>query len=292
MSSQVNFKSGIYSADKFKTGSVAGSLAHDKGTIYVAAVNTGLKDKAFMFYDDGTEFLNIVPRMLDQEHGGTNADLSDVVANSVIIQGNNGQFSAVPAATGAFYAAAVNGVTQTPTFGTLPVAYGGTGATTLTSKGLLIGNGTSAISSIGKGSNKQIVGSNGTTPGWYTPALSISTSATASTLKLTLVAEMTAALPIASDTSAGLVTAGTSTQVFGGPKEFKGNVTFDGTVYTTTGKDAYYNSSSDHQEGDMQIAGGITLGTNLRVDGTQIQLNRKGKIEYDTAKSCFNFIFM
>lgn len=289
MSSQVNFKSGIYSADKFKTGSVAGSLAHDKGTIYVAAVNTGLKDKAFIFYDDGTEFLNIVPRMLDQEHGGTNADLSDVAANSVIIQGSSGQFSAVEPGIGALHITSSNG---TPAFGILPVSCGGTGAATLTAKGLLIGNGTSAISSIGKGSNKQIVGSNGTTPGWYTPSLSISTTATASTLKLKLVAEMTANLPIASESSAGLVTAGTSTQMFGGPKEFKGNVTFDGTVYTTTGKDAYYNSSSDHQEGDMQIAGGITLGTNLRVDGTQIQLNRKGKIEYDTDKSCFNFIFM
>lgn len=289
MSSQVNFKSGIYSADKFKTGSVAGSLAHDKGTIYVAAVNTGLKDKAFMFYDDGTEFLNIVPRMLDQEHGGTNADLSDVAANSVIIQGSSGQFSAVEPGIGALHITSSNG---TPAFGTLPVSCGGTGATTLTSKGLLIGNGTSAVSSIGKGSNKQIVGSNGTTPGWYTPSLSILTTATSSTLKLKLVAEMTADLPIASESSAGLVTAGTTTQMFGGPKEFKGNVTFGGTVYTTTGKDAYYNSSSDHQEGDMQIAGGITLGTNLRVDGTQIQLNRKGKIEYDIDKSCFNFIFM
>jgi hypothetical protein len=142
----------------------------------------------------------------------------------------------------------------------LPVAYGGTGATSFTTNAILLGNGTNAIKTLGAGSNKTILGSNGTTPGWYTPSFTISTTATASTLKLNLVSEMTVNLPIASKDSAGLVTAGTAIQTFGGPKAFNGAVTFNASVSTQLNKDAYYNSSSDYSNGDIMTAGGITVG--------------------------------
>lgn len=64
-------------------------------------------------------------------------------ANAIATYSNTtGTFSTKATASGAAYATAVNGAL---TFGTLPVAQGGTGATSFTSGAALIGNGTSAI---------------------------------------------------------------------------------------------------------------------------------------------------
>ena len=52
---------------------------------------------------------------------------------------------------GAFYAEA-GATPQTPEFGTLPVAYGGTGAQSFTANQLLVGNGTSTVATIGAAS--------------------------------------------------------------------------------------------------------------------------------------------
>jgi len=52
--------------------------------------------------------------------------------------------------------------------GTLSVAKGGTGATSLTADGILYGNGTSAIQATAEGNNNQILYSNNGTPAWTT----------------------------------------------------------------------------------------------------------------------------
>jgi hypothetical protein len=54
--------------------------------------------------------------------------------------------------------------------GTLPVANGGTGLTTLTANNVLLGNGTSAVQAVAPGSNGNILTSNGTTWVSSTPA--------------------------------------------------------------------------------------------------------------------------
>jgi hypothetical protein len=54
--------------------------------------------------------------------------------------------------------------------GTLPVANGGTGAATLTSNNVLLGNGTSALQVVAPGSNGNVLTSNGTTWTSATPA--------------------------------------------------------------------------------------------------------------------------
>lgn len=53
--------------------------------------------------------------------------------------------------------------------GTLPVANGGTGATTLTANNVLLGNGTSAVQAVAPGSSGNVLTSNGTT--WTSAAL-------------------------------------------------------------------------------------------------------------------------
>lgn len=56
---------------------------------------------------------------------------------------------------------------------TISVAKGGTGATTLTANGLLIGNGTSAVTALAPGTNGNILSSNGTTWVSSTPSITL-----------------------------------------------------------------------------------------------------------------------
>lgn len=95
--------------------------------------------------------------------------------------------------------------------GTLAVANGGTGATTLTAKNLVVGNGTSAVTFIAPGSSGTVLTSNGTdwvaqAPGGGLPDVDIVTGTTQTAVKgkhyiLTNVAATTVTLP--SSPSAG-----------------------------------------------------------------------------------------
>jgi hypothetical protein len=60
-------------------------------------------------------------------------------------------------------------VLTTDVTGTLPVANGGTGATTLTSNNVILGNGTSAVQFVAPGTSGNVLSSNGTT--WTSAAL-------------------------------------------------------------------------------------------------------------------------
>jgi hypothetical protein len=57
-------------------------------------------------------------------------------------------------------------------YGLLPVANGGTGATTLTANNVLLGNGTSAVQVVAPGTNGNVLTSNGTTWASTAPAAS------------------------------------------------------------------------------------------------------------------------
>ena len=101
--------------------------------------------------------------------------------------------------------------------GTLNVANGGTGVATLSTGAVLVGNGTSAISSIAPGSNGQVLTSNGSS--WSSSAL-----------------------PTASATVSGVVTTGS--QNFAGAKTFDtGIVSPNGYNFTSTGNSIYWTGS-------------------------------------------------
>ena len=87
------------------------------------------------------------------------AKLPDVATGNVLISGG----------VGAAPSYGKVGLT-THVSGTLPVASGGTGATTLTSNAVLIGAGTSAVTSIAPGTSGNVLTSNGTT--WVSTAAS------------------------------------------------------------------------------------------------------------------------
>ena len=73
---------------------------------------------------EGGAFSTIVPA----SKGGTGHDFSSIPANAIIRNsGDNTQLWYTPTASGALYATAANGAVK---FGTLPIAQGGTGATT------------------------------------------------------------------------------------------------------------------------------------------------------------------
>ena len=98
--------------------------------------------------------------------------------------------------------------------GTLNVANGGTGQATLSTGAVLVGNGTSAISSIAPGASGQVLTSNGTS--WSSSAL-----------------------PTASATVSGVVSTGT--QTFAGTKTFQtGIVSPNGYNFTSTGNSIFW----------------------------------------------------
>lgn len=85
-----------------------------------------------------------------------------------------------------------------------PVAEGGTGATTLTAHGVLLGEGTSAITPTAVGTNGQVlVGSSAADPGWVTPTAGtgLSVTANASTHSYALSTPVTVANGGTGDTS-------------------------------------------------------------------------------------------
>lgn len=72
-------------------------------------------------------YLNSLYGTLSALKGGTGTDLSEAAANAVVCKASSGQnLATVSTANGAFYATGAN---ATPNFGTLPIAQGGTGAT-------------------------------------------------------------------------------------------------------------------------------------------------------------------
>lgn len=291
MATPMNFKLGEYTAGKFDNSN-SQHLPHVKGTVYLA---TNDLFSAHLIYDDGTNFLDIMPRMIGYHNGGVGSDLTAAPPNATFIQGSaQNTMSWVASTKGAYYATSTNG---TPQFGTLPVGYGGTGATTLTSGGVLYGKGTSAIKATAKGATSAIlVGGNGT-PKFVTPTVSWAAGTDVGpTFTLGINGEnYSAVIPSASPETAGVVT--TVAQTFGGRKTFNDGITVNGSAIFNAGFsivggiDAYYNSSSDQSTGSLNVTGGITSSMNMRVDGGTIQFKKAGKIQYDDAKECFNFIF-
>ena len=87
-------------------------------------VNTALAGKSDTSHG---HYLNSLYGTLSALKGGTGTDLSEAAANAVVCKASSGQtLATVSTANGAFYATGAN---ATPEFGTLPIAEGGTGAT-------------------------------------------------------------------------------------------------------------------------------------------------------------------
>lgn len=292
---QLHFKLGKYTAGKFDNTD-SQHLIHKEGVIYLA---TNDLFSAHLIYDDGKNFLDIIPRMLGYHNGGVGTDLTAAPPNATFIQGfAKNKMSWVASANGAYYS---TGTDATPIFGTLPVGCGGTGATTFTSGGVLyaqVTKDTKVIKATDKGDTSALLVGGDGTPKFVTPSVSwVAGTDKGPTFRLGINGtNYDAVIPSASATAAGIVT--NSTQTFGGQKTFNDGITvngsaiFNGGFSIVAGSDAYYNSSNDQSTGSLSVTGGITSTMNMRVDGGTIQFKKAGKIQYDDTKECFNFVFM
>jgi hypothetical protein len=84
--------------------------------------------------------------VLPYARGGTGKALGDVPNYAIMRNAGDGDYMwYLATGNGALYATAANG---SPTFGTLPVAQGGTGKTTHTANAVLTGNGTGALKNV------------------------------------------------------------------------------------------------------------------------------------------------
>ena len=116
---------------------------------------------------------------------------------------------------------------------TIDVAHGGTGVATITSNGIMIGKGTSAVATIAPVAAGSILVSNGinAAPKYAAPSLTwgAGNTTTAPTVSFNLNSQSTSVtIPFASSSATGLVN--TTTQTFAGAKTFSGAVTASNTL--------------------------------------------------------------
>lgn len=90
--------------------------------------------------------------------------------------------------------------------------------------------------------------------------------------------------PLASLTTAGLMTAGDQT--------IGGNKTFDSEVTTFISERTDMAAKSDGNDAGLVCVGSALFGSNMRIDGTWLTINQTAKIECDSDKPCINFIFI
>lgn len=105
-------------------------------------------------------------------NGGTNATATPTAGAVAYGTGTAYAFNTV----GSLGQPLLSGGAGVPTFGTLGVAAGGTGATTLTANNVILGNGTSAVQFVAPGTNGNVLTSNGTT--WVSSAAGASLTGT------------------------------------------------------------------------------------------------------------------
>ena len=152
----------------------------------------------------------------------SSASLSGGVAGAIPYQSGVGVTGYTAAgSSGQFLTSAGTGAPPTWT-SIIPVTSGGTGAATLTSNAILLGNGTGAVQTVAPGTTGNVLVSNGTT--WVSQAAGASgvslvgTIAATSNVKGATISGSTITLTPADATNGGIVTA--AAQTFAGTKTF------------------------------------------------------------------------
>lgn len=125
-----------------------------------------------------------------------NATITNAVWNGTTIASGYGGtgLTTFTAANNALYSTSSSALAA----GTLPIAAGGTGATTLTQNGVVYGNGTSALGATAVGTTGQVlVGNTGAAPSWATVSSSLVSSFSGGTTGLTPSSATTGAVTLA-----------------------------------------------------------------------------------------------
>ena len=231
----------------------------ENGTIYFATDEDG---RAYIYFNDK----NIVPKMADLRNGGLGADYSNSVnypAYSILMLGSDGKTTTTRApAAGAFYTDAAS---NKPKFGTLPVAQGGLGITSITKGAILYGNTSSttgAVSALSPGTNGYVLVSTGSAPKYVQPTMSWTNGSAAGpifnfTFNGTSIAG--AAIPAATDSISGIITTGAQTMT--GEKTWM-STTHSSSIYPRTTNAyslGYWTTASDHKIWNNVFSRGIQI---------------------------------
>ena len=217
-----------------------------EGRLFFANDNTNTK--SYLYFDNGSAYLNIIPRLLGVVNGGTGKTSLDS-GKALIGNGTNAvnlRSITDKTATSTLSSTSNNLITERAVYyykgsdsietvgiissGTwngdvITVPHGGTGAATFTAKGVLYGNGNLAIQSTAAGAKGQLLSPNASgVPGFASPTISwdgTTDSSVGPKFKFTIQGqEWSSNMPAASASSSGAVTTGT--QTFAGDKTFTG----------------------------------------------------------------------
>jgi hypothetical protein len=143
-------------------------------------ISSGATDNELVIQTGGTTAISVdaaqnVTITEDLTVNGTfsgNIDVTTVTGTLPVANGGTGAttLTGVVKGSGTSAFTAGNVNLTSEVTGTLPVASGGTGATTLTANNVILGNGTSAVNFVAPGTNGNVLTSNGTTWTSATPA--------------------------------------------------------------------------------------------------------------------------
>ena len=223
-----------------------------QGRLFFA--NDNANQKSYLYFDDGNNRLNIVPRLLSVVNGGTghatlnkdevligngndsinfrqitnNISLFYIKANDNLITANtlaywNGSYDENNNSNIAYVGNILKG---TWNGSTITVDKGGTGCTSFTLNGILYGNENNSLNITAAGTDGQIFTTIDSIPSYITPSLSwtgYNGGSDAPTINLTVSKQIySATIPCASDSSSGVVN--TIDQIFSGNKTFTGAI--------------------------------------------------------------------
>ena len=209
-------------------------------------------DKTYLYFNDGDNRYNVVPRLLSVVNGGTGATTftsgqaligngtgaigTRAITNNTSVTYITASTNLITANTLAYWNGAYNssGNSRIVRVGTITggtwhgtvieAGYGGTGRNTLTQNGVLFGNANSAVGVTAAGEAGTILCSAGGAPAFVAPSIGWNSGTTSGpAFKLGIRSTIyTATIPSASGTNSGVVT--TTTQTFAGDKTFNGTI--------------------------------------------------------------------
>lgn len=246
------------------------------GTIYLTTVDNA---RSYLYYGNGTNFLNIVPELLTVANGGTgrntldagyaligngtqpvalraitnNETLTYITPNTNLITANtlknwNGAYDAAGASNIQYLGTISKG---TWAASVIAVSYGGTGAKKFTTNGVLYGNDINAIQASPAGTDGQIFSTVNKKPQFLTPTITWTAAINDSsgpTIQFKLSQQSySATIPAAN----GAVNAEAAGVVTKGAQSFAGNKTFMGAILTSN---IYPRTSNTYTSGTQTAA--------------------------------------
>jgi hypothetical protein len=211
------------------------------GTVTLAGAVAGFQSFAVVG-NTNTTYYTITSGTAWEVGIGTYSTTGPTLARTTILSSSNANAAITLAGTSSVFSSYPAEKVISDGYGLLPVANGGTGATTLTANGVLYGSGTSAIAATAVGTTGQVlVGNTGAAPSWSTLSGIGVTSFSAGTTGLTPSSATTGVVTLAG--TLGVANGGTGTAT----AFTTGSVVFAGAsgVYTQDNANLFWDDTNN-----------------------------------------------